>query len=168
ARNVSSLAAGVSRLLLHPSRSRVPDLQRSGDREADLSTATHQQRHRQVHGIPVGLQRQAVRTERGRGYVCDSEWARVQSPWQELAEGDGAGDACSCRGEPHHPYGVEALSDQQVDLIIEVMADRYRWRSRNRSTIAATLVWTGLRSTPGRSLHSGTPMTSIGNAHSST
>jgi hypothetical protein len=64
--------------------------------------------------------------------------------------------------------GVEALSDQQADLIIEVRADRYRWRSRNRSTIAATLVWTARRSTPGRSLHSGTPMTSIGNAHSST
>ena len=56
ARNVSSVAARVSRLLLHPPRSRLPDLQRSRDGQVDLSTAAHQ------HPTPPRSRRRRGRT----------------------------------------------------------------------------------------------------------
>ena len=115
--DVPSVSARVSRLLLHPPRSRLPDVQRSGDREADLSAAAHQQRHRHVHRVAVGIQREGVCTQRGRRHVRVSVGSRIQSARQELVERDGAGDASGCRWKPDHPHSVEALSDQQVVLI---------------------------------------------------
>ena len=69
ARDVSSVSAGVPGLLLRAARSRLSDVQRSGDRQGDLSTAAHQYRHGDVHGLTVGLQRQGVRAQRGRRHV---------------------------------------------------------------------------------------------------
>ncbi len=78
ARDVPPVSAGVSRLLLRPPRSRLSDVQRSGDRQADLSTAAHQHRHGDVHGVAVGLQRQGVRAQRGRRHVRVSGGSRIQ------------------------------------------------------------------------------------------
>ena len=93
------------------------DVQRSGDREADLSAAAHQQRHRHVHGVAVGIQREGLCPQRRRRHVRISVGSRIQSARQELVERNGAGDASGCRWKPDHPHSVEALSNQQVVLI---------------------------------------------------
>ena len=58
-----SVGAGVPRLLLHPARSRLSDVQRSEDRQRDLSPAAHRNRRDRLHGVPVGVQRQGVRAQ---------------------------------------------------------------------------------------------------------
>ena len=89
-RLVSSLAARLRGLLLHPARPRHDDLPRCTHRGGDVRPPAHRGR-RGLHRVAVGLQRQDLRVERrgddlrhrgGAGVPGDrAERPRESSPW---------------------------------------------------------------------------------------
>ena len=99
---------------LHADGSRLRHVERSEDRRGDLWTAAHRRRCGNVLGVAVGLQRQALRDERGRRHVCAAGRARIQGARQKFPRRDDAGEPGGRQRQRDHPHRDEALSDRRT------------------------------------------------------
>ena len=70
----------------------------------------HLRRVERLHVVTLGLQREGVRAERGRRYVCRAGRPGIQDPAQELAERDDDGNAGDCAEQPDHQDAGQAVS----------------------------------------------------------
>src|SRR5262249_50308644 len=95
----------------------VPAVPRREDGKGDLPAPADHGRGERLYRVSVGVQRQALRAQRGRRHVRDAGGAGGQGGQEETAPGEGARDAGDRRRFVDRENRFQAVPHQQQEIV---------------------------------------------------